>query len=141
MRFVNHILPLENDTITIPMDQPCPCNVGLVEISLSNCNEKGVMSNAIDISCEQIDSTVDNPTRILRRLALNRCVPNEYYQTWVARHIQMEKIDSSDKFLTLKIRRTKTGEALKFQKYNDTNVHITLAFSEATDSQMWTTYI
>ena len=141
MRFVNYLLTLDNDTVTIPMDQPCKCNVGLVEISISNCNEKGVMSNALDITCEQIDATFDNPNRILRRLALNRCVPNEYYQTWTARHIQMVKVDSSDKYLTLKINRSKTGKALQFLRYNDATVHLTLAFSETTDSQMWTTYI
>ena len=140
MRFVNYKLPLNHDTITIPLDHPCKCHVGLVEISFSNFNEKGVMSNAIDITCEQIDSSFDNPGRLLRRLALNRCIPSEYYQTWVARHIQMEKIDSNDKYFTLKINRSNNGKALQFLRFNDLNVHITLAFSESTETN-WTSHI
>ena len=34
MKFVNYKLTLKNDIITIPLDRPCRCDVGLVEITI-----------------------------------------------------------------------------------------------------------
>lgn len=144
MKFINYKVAIEDDVLKIPLDKPCNGKVGLAEISISVFNAKNIYDNAIDITCDQIDSTFENPNRLLRRIPLNRSDPKDFYQAWTARHLYMETLDSNDKFLTLHINRTKSGEPVEFTrslKIGVDEVYLTLAFSDSTDSQRWTTYI
>ena len=102
MKFVNYKASLKNgENISIELNQACKCSIALVAISISNFNERGLFENMIDIYCDQIDSTFDNPSRLLCRIPFNRLEKDLYYQTWTARHLQLEKVDSEDTFLTL----------------------------------------
>ena len=144
MKFISYKIALEDDIIKIPLDNPCKGHIALAEISISIFNAKNVYDNAIDITCDQIDSTFDNPNRLLRRIPLNRSEPKDFYQSWAARHLYMETLDSNDKFLTLHIYRTKSGDAVEFTRSTKTGVdevYLTLAFSDSTDSERWTSYI
>ena len=143
MRFVNYKVTLKGDTITIPLDRPCKCNVGLVEISIPEIESHEMdFNNAIDITCDQINSTFDNPNRLLRRLPLSKIEPKKYYHTWEARFIQMEPVDSQDRFLTLKIRRTRNNESLILGSiFDDYQIFLTLAYTDIDEPKTWTAYI
>ena len=143
MKFVNYKVQLRGDTITIPLDRPCRCKVGLVEISMSEINSaEEDYDNAIDITCDQIDSSFDNPDRLLRRIPFNKIADKKYYHTWTAWHIQMMTVDSEDKFLTLKVRRTYDNTPLMLGKiFQDNQILLTLAFSEPNADVSWATYI
>ena len=125
MKLVEYQVNLHNDTIQIPLDEPYSCYVGLVEIALNNFNTRGFAQNAMRIKCYQIDSTFDNPNRILRTISLNRT--SENLHIWRTNFIKFEKVDSQDKFLTLKINRI-SGQNLVFHNA-DHRVWLTLAFS------------
>jgi len=138
MKLVEYQVNLNNDTIQIPLGEQCNCYVGLVEITLNNFNTRGFANNSIRITCDQIDSTFDNPNRILRTIPLNPHRTNEYLHTWKTSFIKFVKVDSQDQFLTLKINRV-TGEKLAFHNI-DHRTYFTLAFSKTAEPN-WTTYI
>ena len=141
MKFVNYTVNLNGDTITVPLSGPCKCKVALVEISLAEI-QSSTNDNAIDITCEQIDSTFDNPNRLLQRIAFTSLRPKQYYHTWTARFLQMNTVDSEDKFLSIKIKRTKDSTPLVLgERVRDYQVFFTLAFSDFDESENWTTYI
>jgi len=125
MKIVEYQVNLDDDTIQIPLDEPCNCYVGLVELTLNNFNTRGFTQNSILIKCDQIDSTFDNPNRILRTISLNRA--NETLHIWRTNFIKFVKVDSQDKFLMLKINRV-SGQNLVFHN-KDHRVWFTLAFS------------
>ena len=137
MKFVEYSAHLTDGVVKIELDKPCNGYVALVEISMANFNKKNSAQNVINIKCDQIDSTFENPNRSLRRVPFTRYSTNAYV-TWVAKHLQMEKIDSNDKFLTLRFSRAMGDPAIIFVK--DNTIFFTLAFAENTESN-WTTYI
>ena len=141
MRFVNYKLSYIDGQIEIPLSVPCKEYVALVEISIPSFDLRREIDNAVDITCNQIDSTFDNPNRLLRRIPFNLDSKNRYYQNWTTQFLQMNKVDSDDKFLTLYIRRTTSNENLQFKYSSRENfVYVTLAFSQR-DLERWTTYI
>jgi len=142
MKFVNYKVVLKGDTITIPLDRPCKCNIGVAEISIPEISShKGEFDNAIDITCDQIDSSFDNPERLLRRIPFGKIKPKQYYQTWAAEHIHMYTVDSNDKFLTIKIRRTSNQKDLFYPIQEDMQLFLSLAFTNIDLPDSWTTYI
>jgi len=142
MKFVNYKVVLKGDTITIPLDRPCKCNIGVVEISIPEISShKGEFDNTIDITCDQIDSTFDNPDRLLRRIPFGKIEPKQYYQTWTARFMQMNIVDSQDNFLTIKIKRTSNQNVLFYPKQEDREILLTLAFSNVDPAETWRMYI
>ena len=143
MKCVNYKIRLYEDRITIPLNRPCKCNVALAEISMAEINSPHDMhDNAIDVTCDQINSTFDNPNRLLRRIPFNSLEDGKYYHTWTARFLQMEEVDSEDKFLTLRIKRTCDGENLMLGNiFGDNLILITLAFTKTDAPMSWTSYI
>ena len=142
MRYVNYKLTLYEDTVIIPLNRPCKCNVGLVEISMAEINSTAHDGNAIDITCEQINSTFDNPDRLLRRIPFNRLRKNEYYHTWTAKYVQMKAVDSDDRFLKLKVRRTDDNSSLTLGSlFQDNVIFVTLAFSDVELAKTWASCI
>lgn len=142
MKFVHYKSLLSNgNTITIQLKEPCKCRIALTAISIPNFNVRGALENAVDIFCDQIDSTFENPHRLLQRIPFNRLEKDEHFNTWTAQHIQLEKVDSDDDFLTLTIKRTINEDNLKFVKAKDPDIFITLLFMEETEPTHWNTYI
>ena len=137
MKFVEYTARLTDEVVTIQLEQPCNCYVGLVEITMANFNKRNASQNVIDITCDQIDSTFDNPSRSLRRVPFSR-YPSNAYVTWVAQQPQMKKIDSNDKFLTLRFGRALGEPKITFVK--DNTIFFTLVFSESTTIN-WKSYI
>jgi len=142
MKFVNYKIELNGDTITIPLNRPCKCNIALAEISMAEIASPVDISHAIDVTCDQINATFDNPNRLLKIVPFNALEDGKYYHTWTARFLQMEEVDSEDKFLTLRIKRTSTGENLVLGSiFTDNRILLTLAFTETNSLMAWTTAI
>lgn len=129
MKLIEYEAFLVNGSITIPLEKSCRCYIGLVELAIPNFNGKDKHGKyVIDITCDQIDSTFENPDRLLRRVPYKK-----FYKlfgtdpvTWTTQHIKMEKVDSNDKFLTLNFKQS--DECVTFG--TDKRVLLTLAVSE-----------
>ena len=80
--------------------------VGLVSFNFPNTNRNPFVENSIDLTCDQIDCTLFNPTRLVKRLCFNKVDRNDYFNQWQANHIEFYPIDSNDSFLTIKMART-----------------------------------
>ena len=68
MRFLSVEATPRNGEFKIQLNEPCKCNIGLVDIILPNINQRNKDNNCVDIYCDQIDSNFDNPKRLLKRL-------------------------------------------------------------------------
>ena len=53
----------------------------------------------IDLTCDQVDKSVENPTRLLRRI----CVTSSARRCLSFTHLIWRIIDSSDRFLTIRM--------------------------------------
>jgi len=94
-------------TVQVPIDKLSkPYKIGLVELNLASINEDGAGQNSIDIIGDQIDSTVWNPKRLLKRICFNKTDRNEFFNNWQARIIEFHPVDSRDGFLSFRVQRT-----------------------------------
>ena len=133
MKFLSVRGKLVNDEINIQLDRPCRCLVALAEFFLPSIEDKNGRENNVDIFCEQIDSSFDNPSRLLKRLISNHNRSHQFYNCFEAKWFDFKVLDSQDKFLTLKIKRT-NGKEMIFK--SDSEIFLTLAFKNDTDD-MW----
>ena len=128
MKFVATSANVINGEFKLEMDKPCKCRVALVEFNLPNINQQGNDENSVDITCSQIDSTYDNPNRILKTLCFNRVRGDAHYNQWTTQHFEFHDIDSQDKYLTFQIKRAIDGKAIRFHKSVTSN-HPTIFFT------------
>ena len=142
MKFVATSANVINGEFKLEMDKPCKCRVALVEFNLPNINQQNCDENSVEITCSQIDSTFDNPQRVLKTICFNRLRGEAYYNQWSTQHFEFHEIDSQDKFLTFNIKRAVGGKGIKFHKsltVENPVVFFTLAFQPITDcSTRWT---
>lgn len=145
MKFVQYKLVLYQDYITIRLNRPCKCKIALAEITMAeinNVNSFDVYDNSLEITCDQINSTFDNPSRLLKRVPFSKLEEGQYYHTWCAKFLQMEEVDSEDKFLTIRIKRSCDGTNLILgNMFDDKTVYLTLAFADSDAPVSWSTYI
>ena len=138
MRFISVEVHPRDGEFKIQLNEPCKCNIGLVDIILPNINQRNKDNNCIDIFCDQIDSNFDNPKRLLKRLFFESVQEAQTSNIWEAKIINFQPIDSQDKFLTFKIRRTYEGTIPQFRKhYDQPRIFLTLAIDSQPDSK-WT---
>ena len=130
MNFVSTSANVSNGQFKFEMQKPCKCRVALVEFNLPNINEHGHDENSVKITCSQIDSTFDNPHRVLKTICFNRLRGEQYYNQWTAINLEFFDIDSQDKYLTFNIKRAVGSGALRFHKSvtQEPTVFYTLAF-------------
>ena len=142
MKLVSASTQLKDDCFVLELNEPCKCRIGLVEFNLPNINQQACDGNAIEISCDQLDSTFHNPLRILKTICYNRVRGDAYYNNWAAKNIQFHDVDSSDKFLKFRIKRAVGGKNIRFHKsVNETNptIFFTIAMEPITSENMcWT---
>ena len=83
-----------NGIIEIPLGNSCKCHVGLVSIALPNVNRDDIDDHfqELSISCDQIDSTMSNRKRPLRRICVER--NKDFYSTHEFMHVVYFPIDS-----------------------------------------------
>ena len=135
MIFAEFQVDLKNGEFTIELDRPCQCFVGLAEFHLPSINDPDLPDNVVELSCDQIDSTFFNPERLLKRLVFEQ-VGDGYYNHYEAKNIQFKPIDSQDKYLTFKLKRTSKSHELAFELMS--KAYITLAFKPfGTDNPRW----
>ena len=129
MRFISVEATVVDGAFEIELNKPCKCSIGLVDIILPNINTwKNRYNNSIDIFCEQIDSNFDNPKRLLKRIFFESVPEKHTCNHWEAKIINFQPIDSSDRFLNFKIRRTFEGTIPKFHKIS--KIFLTVAIRE-----------
>ena len=95
---------LQNGVVEIPLGHQCKCYVGLVSITLPNIIRDDIddQFQDINISCDQIDSTMANRKRLLRRICVEK--NKNFYTTHEFKNILYFPVDSSDEKLTIRIR-------------------------------------
>lgn len=133
------IIPSEG-VIKVALSEPCKCFVALAEFHIPNTNQKAHEENFIDITCEQIDSTFLNPKRLLKRICFERIHDHQVYNHFEAKNLDFQLVDSTDKFLTLHVFRTKEPHKLRFVKgHADLTVYYTLAIKpiDENDVDRW----
>ena len=93
-----------NGVIEIPLGHTCKCYVGLVAISIPNILREDMDDNfhEINISCDQVDSSMANRKRLLRRICIQK--NHDLYSTHEFKTIVYFPVDSSDKKLTIRIK-------------------------------------
>ena len=137
MKFVSTSANVVNGEFKLDLDRSCKCRVALVEFNLPNINQQNCDENSVEIACSQIDSTFDNPHRILKTICFNRLRGESYYNQWSTQNFEFHEIDSQDKFLTFTIRRAIGGKGIKFHKSltaENPTVFFTLAFQPIKDA-------
>ena len=108
------------------LNRPIRGEIALVEFHLPNINQKNHPENFIDITCEQLDSTYENPNRLLKRICFDRS--DSHYHHFTAHILDFQKIDSDDSFLNFKISRANDGHKIRLARgVNDENVFYTIA--------------
>ena len=123
-------------TFRIQFKDPCQCLVALAEIFIPNINQHSFDDNGIEIICDQIDSNLNNPGRILKRIPFNRVPKDEHFNSWEAKWFDFKPIDSSDNFLDFSIRRL-NKQHVRFNKgVNDRFIYLTLAFKPINDKTL-----
>ena len=138
MKYIRTTIDINTCEVQIPLGQPCNCYIGLVDITIPNFNENKYTENSVDIFCDQIDSTIYNPKRLLNRIPFEKIHKRTIYNHSSPKHILMEKVDSDDDFLSLKISRTnftRTGK-LEAAFREHTTIYITLALQKE-NSPRW----
>ena len=139
MKFVSYQLEYSeiDDFITIPLAEPYYGYVGLSEIFIPGlADAKNQKIDSINITCDQIDSTFDNPDRLLRHIPILR--NQRRLEMWTAHHIHLKKVDSDDKFLTIRLRRISPDTRLSVAANKDAAIiWLTLVFADENEHHNW----
>ena len=120
----------------IKLNEPCNCLVALADFHIPNINQHGFDENGIEISCDQIDSTFDNPRRILKRLPFNRINKDDHFNSWEAKWLDFKTIDSADTFLDFSIKRLNKQTVRINKSVKDRFIYLTLAFKPINDQNL-----
>ena len=131
MKFITKSFDLTKGSFSIELDRPCRCYVGLVEWHMPTFDSKHYADTVIDISCDQIDSSLDNPKRLLKRVVTS----NHKWQQMThynPNFIDFKLVDSQDRFLTFNIKRF-NGQAL--QCPDNPTAHVVLAFKPINEKE------
>ena len=98
MKFITKSFDLRKGYFKVELDRPCRCYVGLVEWHMPSFDSKHYTDNIVDITCEQIDSSFDNPKRLLKRVVSSN-VKWQHMTHYKPNFIDYKLIDSQDRFL------------------------------------------
>ena len=136
MRFLSREAYLHEGEFRVDLNTLCRCKIGLVDIILPNINQKHKDNNCIDIYCDQIDSNFDNPKRLLKRLYFESVGETQRSNIWEAKIINFQPVDSDDKYLTFKVRRSYEGTIPQFRKHAEKpKIFLTLAIINEPESR------
>ena len=131
MKFITKSFDLTKGSFSIELDRPCRCYIGLVEWHMPTFDSKHYSDSVIDISCDQIDSSLDNPKRLLKRVVTsnNKWQHMSHYSP---HFIDFKLIDSQDRFLNFKVKRFNGKELVCPES---STVHLVLAFRPINDKE------
>ena len=131
MKYITKSFDLHAGTFTIELDRPCRCYVGLVEWHMPSLDSKHYTDNVVDISCEQIDSSFDNPKRLLKRVVSSN-VKWQHMVHFMPKFIEFKLVDSQDRYLKFNVKKF-GGENMNFP--SNSTAHIVLAFRPITEKE------
>ena len=131
MKFITKSFDMNQGSFTIKLDRPCRCYVGLVEWHMPSFDSKHYTDNVVDITCEQIDSSFDNPKRLLKRVVSSN-VKWQHMTHYAPKFIDFKLVDSHDRFLTFKIKRFSGQD---FTCPDNATVHCVLAFKPMNEKE------
>ena len=130
---------LKGGSFTVELNNSCEGRISLVDIILPCINVKDKSNNSIQIICDQLDSSFENPERLLKRIYFNKLNISNTSNFWEAKILDFRELNSSDNFLTFHIERLH-GHPIKFHRnVGDHRVFLTLAFEERNEKiDTWT---
>ena len=131
MKFITKSFDLSAGEFTIELDRPCRCHVGLIEWHMPSLDSKQYNDNIVDISCEQIDSSLDNPKRLLKRVVSSN-FKWQHMTHYTPNFIDFKLVDSQDRFLKFKIKRF-DGKPFSFEQ--STTAHIIIGFKQLAEKE------
>lgn len=125
-------IPISENSTTIQIDLNKNYenySIGLVDFEISGLKDP----QFIEICCDQIDSTVENPKRILKNIMFNRInnTSRDWFLTWKSSNIAFYPLDCCINNLKLKV----TGQngqpliAKMFLKNVDPKIVLTIALA------------
>ena len=129
----------ERGSFEIELSSPCKGRLSLVDIILPCINVKDKPNNSIQVICDQLDATFENPDRLLKRIYFDKLPVSNQNNFWEAKTLDFKDLGSSDKFLTFHIQRL-SGHPIKFHRnVGDHRIFLTFAIeNEEHDPEKWT---
>ena len=138
MIFLDHKCEIdEHGRFTIELSDVTECQIGLVSFTIPNINQRGKQTNCLDILCDEIDQSYENPKRLLKRLVFEEVkhVLNHWETPGL---IQFKPISTFNKTLHFKLKRTFEGTAPRMHRSNiDNSIFITIALKPINSEQKW----
>ena len=110
--------------------------IGLLEFSLPCINHREIPNNYVEITCDQLDPTL-NPKRIFKRLFYPRTQVTNQANFWEAKIIEYHDVNTSDKFLSFKIDRL-NGPISFHRNVKDHRIFATIVFVDESEKEKWT---
>ena len=81
--------------------------IGLVSFTLPNINQRGKLTNSVDIFCSEIDSSIENPKRLLQRIFFEENHDKQMMNHWETGGIvQFKRLSTFQKKLNFTVKRT-----------------------------------
>ena len=118
MIFLDYKTELDsNGQFTIELSDVTEGEIGLVSFSIPNINQRGKVTNCLDISCAEIDQSYENPKRLLKRLVFEELHDKQSINHWESSGlIQFRPISTFNKRLTFKVKRTYEETVPRFHR-------------------------
>lgn len=120
----------------IKMNESCHCQMALADFHIPNINQHGFEENGVELTCEQIDSTFDNPRRLVKRLLFNRLSKDENFNSWEAKWFDFKLVDSNDDFLNFTIKRLNKHSVRVNKNVKDRFIYLTLVFKPISEKKL-----
>ena len=104
MKFIIYSAIPESGVIRIPLMTECKCKIGISSIIMPNISRqrKNMRFSEVDINCDQLNSSVSNPKRMLQKICINK--NDNLYTTIAFQNVSFFPIDSSDNEFTIQIK-------------------------------------
>ena len=104
MKFIIYSAIPESGVIRIPLMTECKCKIGISSIIMPNISRqrKNMRFSEVDIICDQVDSSLLNPKRMLQKICINK--NDNPYTTIAFQSVSFFPIDSSDHEFTIRIK-------------------------------------
>ena len=132
----------EQGKFSIQLSDVTEGEIGLVEFAIPNINQRGKPTNSLDLFCSEIDSSFENPKRLLKRLVFEEVHDKQNMNHWESNGvIQFKPISTFNNKLNFIIKRTFEDTVPRFHRsVVDALVLITIAIKPI-NSQSEATWI
>ena len=103
--------------------------IGLISFTLPNISQRGKQTNSIDIFCSEIDSSFENPKRLLQRVFFDESHDKQLMHHWECTGIiQFKRLSTFQKKLNFSVKRSFEQTVPRFHRnLVDASLLVTLA--------------